>query len=184
LYSWTGWYGGVQVGGAWEKSNWRLFSQTGSGLLYDGQLGFNYQIDQFVFGAEGAVSGSTLKADSICATVAGTNCRTTLDYLASARVKAGVAIDRAMVYVDGGAAFGGFRFAQTAGFNQSWSNTVHIGWTVGAGIEYAVTDHIIAGVEYNYYGFPSETLSGGINPQTIPPRESVSTVVAKASYKF
>jgi len=88
-------------------------------LLYGGQLGFNYQIDQFVFGAEGG-----------------------------------------------------------------WSNTVHIGWTVGAGIEYAVTDHIIAGVEYNYYGFSSETLSGGINPQTIPPRESVSTVVAKASYKF
>jgi outer membrane immunogenic protein len=84
-YSWTGWYGGLQLGGAWEKSNWRLFSQTGSGFLYGGQLGFNYQIDQFVFGAEGDVTGSTLKADSICAAVAGTNCRTSMDYLASLR---------------------------------------------------------------------------------------------------
>jgi outer membrane immunogenic protein len=54
-----------------------LFSQTGSGFLYGGQIGFNYQIDQFVLGAEGDVSGSTLKADGICAAVAGTNCRTT-----------------------------------------------------------------------------------------------------------
>jgi opacity protein-like surface antigen len=58
-----------------------------------------------------------------------------------------------MPYVDGGVAFGGFRFAQTAGLNQSWSDMVHIGWTVGAGVEYAFTDHLIGGVEYNYYGF-------------------------------
>ncbi len=84
-------------------------------FLYGGQIGFNYQIDQLVFGAEGDVSGSTLKADSICATVAGTNCRTTLDYLASLRARAGMAIGQFMAYIDGGVAFGGFRFAQTAG---------------------------------------------------------------------
>jgi outer membrane immunogenic protein len=159
------------------------FSQTGSGFLYGGQFGFNYQIDQFVFGAEGDVSGSTLKADSTCAAVAGTNCETRMDYLAS-RARAGVAFDRVMPYMDGGVAFGGFRFAQTAGLNQSWDNTVHIGWTVGVGIEYAFTDHLIAGIEYNYYGFPSETLSGGRNPTTISVNESTNTVVAKASYKF
>jgi opacity protein-like surface antigen len=65
--AWTGSYGGLQLGGAWDESSWRLFSQTGSGFLYGGQIGFNYQIDQFVLGAEGDVSGSTLKADSICA---------------------------------------------------------------------------------------------------------------------
>ena len=149
-----------------------------------GQLGVNYQIDQFVFGAEGDVSGSTLKADSICAAVPGTNCRTTMDYLASLRARAGVAFDRVMPYVDGGVAFGGFRFAQTAGLNQSWSDMVHIGWTVGAGVEYAFTDHLIGGVEYNYYGFPGDTLSGGKNPTTIKVDQSMSTVVAKASYKF
>ena len=148
-----------------------------------GQLGVNYQIDQFVFGAEGDVSGSTLKADSICAAVAA-NCRTTMDYLASLRARAGVAFDRVMPYVDGGVAFGGFRFAQTAGLNQSWSDMVHIGWTVGAGVEYAFTDHLIGGVEYNYYGFPDDTLSGGKNPTTIKVDQSMSTVVAKASYKF
>jgi outer membrane immunogenic protein len=106
-----------------------LFSQTGSGFLYGGQIGFNYQIDQFVLGAEGDVSGSTLKADGICAAVAGTNCRTTMDYLASLRARVGMPIGQLMPYLDGGVAFGGFRFAQTAGLNQSWANTVHVGWT-------------------------------------------------------
>lgn len=107
-----------------------------------------------------------------------------MDYLASLRGRVGVAIDRLLAYADGGVAFGGFQFAQTAGVVQSWSNTVHVGWTAAVGIEYAFTDHIIGGIEYNYYGFPSETLSGGINPKTIPPSESVNTVTAKASYKF
>jgi outer membrane immunogenic protein len=183
-YSWTGFYGGLQLGGAWDNSTWRLFSQTGSGFLYGGQLGFNYQFDQFVLSAEGDFSGSTLKADSVCAAVAGSNCRTTLDYLASLRGRVGAVVGSIMAYADGGVAFGGFRFAQTAGLIQSWDDTVHIGWTVGAGIEYVLTDHIIGGIEYDYYGFPGETLSGGINPTTIPPRESVNSVVAKASYKF
>jgi len=107
-----------------------------------------------------------------------------MDYLASLRARAGVAFDRVMPYVDGGVAFGGFRFAQTAGLNQSWSDMVHIGWTVVAGVEYAFTDHLIGGVEYNYYGFPGDTLSGGKNPTTIKVDQSMSTVVAKASYKF
>jgi opacity protein-like surface antigen len=44
LYSWTGWYGGLQLGGVSDESSWRLFSQTGSGFLYGGQLGFNIRL--------------------------------------------------------------------------------------------------------------------------------------------
>jgi outer membrane immunogenic protein len=104
-----------------------------------------------------------------------------MDYLASLRARVGTPIGQLRLYLDGGVAFGGFRFAQTAGLNQSWANTVHVGWTLGAGVEYAFTNHLIGGIEYNFYGFPGETLSGGINPTTISPRESVNTVVGKAS---
>jgi outer membrane immunogenic protein len=183
-YSWTGAYGGAQVGGGWDQSIWRLFTQNGSGAFYGGQLGYNYQIGQFVVGAEGDLSGSTLQANSVCAAVAGSNCQTKLDYLASLRARAGVAVDRLLVYGDGGVAFGGFRFAETAVLIQSWANQVHVGWTVGGGLEYAFTDHIVGGVDYNYYGFPSVTLGGGISPVTINPRESLNTLMARASYKF
>jgi outer membrane immunogenic protein len=82
-YLWTGLYGGLQLGGGWDRSTWRLFSQSGSGAFYGGQLGYNYQIDRYVLGAEADLAGTTLKADSLCATLAGTNCETKLDYLAS-----------------------------------------------------------------------------------------------------
>jgi hypothetical protein len=55
------------------------------------------------------------------------------------------------------------------------------GLDLGAGVEYAFTNHLIGGIEYNFYGFPGEALSGGINPTTISPRESVNTVVGKAA---
>jgi opacity protein-like surface antigen len=58
------------------------------------------------------------------------------------------------------------------------------GWTAGTGVEYAFTDHIIGGLSYNYYEFPTVTLGGGINPATITSRQAVNTVLAKASYKF
>jgi outer membrane immunogenic protein len=134
-YSWSRLYGGVRLGGAWDDSEWRLFSQSGSGFLYGGQLGFNYQISQFVLGAEGDLSGSTLTADGICAANVGTNCQTQMNYLASVRARAGMAFDRLLVYGDGGVAFGGFKFAQTEGLLQSWDATTHIGWTAGTGVE-------------------------------------------------
>jgi outer membrane immunogenic protein len=79
---------------------------------------------------------------------------------------------------------------QTEGLVQSWDETARwdetaqVGWTAGTGVEYAVTDHIIAGLEYNYYEFPTVTLVCGINPVTITSRQSVNAVVARAGYKF
>jgi outer membrane immunogenic protein len=183
-YFWTGLYGGLQLGGGWDRSTWRLFSQSGSGAFYGGQLGYNYQIGHYVLGPEADLAGTTLKADSLCVTFAGTNCETKLDYLASLRARAGIAVNRLLVFGDGGVAFGGFRFAETALLIQSWANEVHVGWTLGGGVEYAFSDHVIGGVEYNYYAFHTQTLGGGINPTTIPTRESLSTVMARLGYKF
>jgi opacity protein-like surface antigen len=46
-----------------------------------------------------------------------------------------------------------------------------------------LTNHIIGGLSYNYYEFPTVTLGGGI-PVTITSHQSVNAVVATASYKF
>jgi opacity protein-like surface antigen len=47
-----------------------------------------------------------------------------------------------------------------------------------------LTNHIIGGLSYNYYEFPTVTLGGGIKPVTITSHQSVNAVVATASYKF
>lgn len=71
-YSWTGFYVGAQVGGAWNDSRWSPlsapgfdpFNTNGSGVVYGGQIGYNYQINRFVIGIEGDFAGSAAKGDS------------------------------------------------------------------------------------------------------------------------
>src|SRR3954462_15633317 len=61
-YDWTGFYVGGHLGYGWAKKDWSdsfgLFdvSSRSSGFLGGGQAGFNYQIGQFVLGAEGDFS--------------------------------------------------------------------------------------------------------------------------------
>lgn len=192
-YSWTGFYIGGQLGGAWSDSTWSAapgmppfptFGTPGSGFLYGGQAGYNYQIGQFVLGAEGDLSGLALTGDHQCSNSVGTTCQTKQDWLGSIRARAGFAIDRLLLYADGGVAFTDYHFAETAGTLQSWGRGSWTGWTLGLGAEYAFTDHITGGVEYNYYDFGSAVGHGGTPPSSIKFREFENTVVAKVSYKF
>jgi outer membrane immunogenic protein len=48
-YIWTGVYAGVHAGGGWADLG---FGDTGSGFIGGGQIGYNYQINQWVFGLE------------------------------------------------------------------------------------------------------------------------------------
>jgi opacity protein-like surface antigen len=50
---------------------------------------------------------------------------------------------------------------QTEDLVQSLDETAQVGWTAGTRVEYALTDHIVAGLEYNYYEFPTVTSDGG-----------------------
>src|SRR6266446_5745211 len=58
FYNWTGLYVGVHVGGGWADLG---VGDTGSGFIGGGQVGYNYQINQWVWGLEAEVSGSGIK---------------------------------------------------------------------------------------------------------------------------
>src|SRR5215470_11918626 len=64
VYNWTGFYVGAHAGVGWSDGN------GSSGLVGGGQVGFNYQINQWVIGAEADIAGTTIK-DSVSATVVG-----------------------------------------------------------------------------------------------------------------
>ena len=89
-----------------------------------------------------------------------------------------------LLYTDGGVAFTDYNFAETTLNVQSWGGGQRTGWTVGLGAEYAITDHVTAGVEYNYYDFGSAIGSGGNNPTTVKFSDDENTLVGKLSYKF
>jgi outer membrane immunogenic protein len=54
FYNWTGIYAGVHVGGGWADLG---VGDTGTGFIGGGQVGFNYQINQWVWGLEAESQG-------------------------------------------------------------------------------------------------------------------------------
>lgn len=187
-FSWTGFYVGGQAGGGWNDSRWSgdflTFNTNGSGGIFGGQIGYNWQIDQYVIGIEGNFAGSTVKGDDQCSDSLGTTCETKQDYLGSVRGRLGYAFDRFLVYGDAGVAFTKYKFRQID-FPQSFGGGSRVGWTAGLGVEYALTDHWTAGVEWNYYDFGSKSGVSSNDPTfSVDNRDTENVVVGKINYKF
>jgi outer membrane immunogenic protein len=181
-YNWTGFYVGVNGGGAWGNSAWSGLipsSFTTSGGLLGGTVGYNWQFGQFVWGLEGDADWTDMRGTANIAACAGFVCRTRNDWLSTARGRVGYAIDRFMPYVTGGLAVGNIRATNPFGGVDS----TNAGWTAGAGVEVAIAGPWTAKVEYLHVdlgnancglacGFPvggntvsltSEVVRGGIN---------------------
>jgi outer membrane immunogenic protein len=148
IYNWTGPYIGISGGGGWGRSDFSPPLSSGSfntsGGLVGGTLGYNYQINQVVWGLEGDISWSDLRGSSTCG---GLSCGTRNNWLGTARGRLGYAADRFMPYVTGGAAFGDIK-TTVAGFGDS--STTKVGWTVGGGVEAAIAGPWTAKLEYLY----------------------------------
>jgi len=200
LFSWTGVYIGGQIGYQWGPSRTQDFSLlTGAlgtsqpnynadGVVGGAHIGYNYQINQFVVGAEGDVDGSSFSGHGT--SLAGLyNFTTRIDVEGSVRARAGYAWDRALIYATGGAAFASIRNSYTflTTGNADDLSTTRAGWTAGAGVEYAVTNNWSVRAEYRYtdFGAYSDALtnsSGGLAGEH--KHETENSVRVGFSYKF
>jgi outer membrane immunogenic protein len=141
----SGFYVGNNGGYAFGKSSW---TGTGdfnvNGALVGGTVGYNLQTGVWVFGAEGNFDYSWVKGSTVITCPGG--CETRLTWLATARGRIGYAWDRWLPFITGGAAFGSEK-ATFAGVSES---KTQIGWTVGAGVEYAFMGSWSVKGEYLY----------------------------------
>ena len=146
VYNWTGFYIGINGGGGFGRSDW---DRTGgfnlSGGLVGGTLGYNYQVGQAVFGVEGDIDWANINGTTNSACALG--CKTGDDWLGTARGRLGYAADRFMPFITGGAAFGDIK-TSTPGF--AGATQTNVGWTVGAGLEFAIAQNWTAKAEYLY----------------------------------
>jgi outer membrane immunogenic protein len=146
VYNWTGFYIGINGGGGFGRSQW---DSTGgfntSGGLVGGTVGYNYQFGQGVVGLEGDIDWADINGTTNVTCPLG--CKTSDHWLSTVRGRLGYAADRFMPFVTGGAAFGDIR-ASTPGFAGA-SNT-NVGWTAGAGLEFAIAGNWTAKAEYLY----------------------------------
>jgi len=162
-YNWSGFYLGVVGGGGWGGSSW---DSTGSfdisGWTAGGTAGYNYQVGQAVFGLEGDISWSDIRGTTLGC------CETKNTWLSTVRGRLGYAFDRFMPYVTGGAAFGEVQ-ANVPGF--PGASDTRTGWTLGGGVEYAITNNLSAKAEYLYVDLGS--FNCGINCG-VAPNDNVS----------
>lgn len=212
--TWNGFYVGAQLGYAWG-SDQTVIKAAGSpfvlaapdydtnGFVGGVHAGFNYQTGPIVAGIEGDLE--LTGADGNAGFVGGRSfpgyhigSSSEINFQGSLRARAGWAFDRVMVYGTGGLAFASVKnsygailparniFGAPRGIYGSSHDEVHWGWTLGAGVEYAISNNLTARAEYRYTNFntfdnqPSFLVAGGVAEQ----EPDFHTLRIGTSYKF
>lgn len=203
-FTWTSCYAGLSGGGGFGQKN--LTDTAGvvsplsgftsvnldtSGYMLGGQIGCNYQFaPNWVIGIEGAASGGNIGGNTAPAqpgAIAGDNAtfKETTDLLTSLTARAGYAWDRWLVYGKGGVALVDDRYSAAGTFLGTPYDfeavETRLGWTAGAGIEWALSNDWSVRLEYDYYGFGTrnvtfiDQISGTAGPEQI--KQDIQTIM-------
>ncbi len=167
-WRWSGLYAGVNFGGATGNAaqSDAVFdrgSYNVGGSVIGGTAGYNWQMNSFVYGLEGDFDYSWIKGATGGLVAFGSlpcggtglyaYCDTKLQWLGTARARAGVAWDRLLVYGTGGVAVGSLESSEgspAAGPIFGSGTVTRAGWTAGGGIEARIDNHWSAKLEYLY----------------------------------
>lgn len=161
-YDWTGFYIGAELGAQFTTAKdstggVNLWSSTQTNTQLGGIVGYNWQFpNKFVLGLEGdggGVFGSNHNVSSNFV-LGPQSVGTTNSYFGDVRGRIGYDLERALVYVAGGVAFGDQKtgYVGILPFNSS-----RTGWTIGGGVDYAFTNNWIGRFEYRYTDLGSST---------------------------
>jgi len=193
VYNWTGFYFGGHIGGGYASSSWSdPFTSvndnfnSGAGFLGGAQVGANYQLNMFVLGAEGDFSWTDLKGSGLDSL--GDTISTNTEWTSTITGRIGAAFDRLLVYGKGGLALAEDQSSLTdLGGNIATTSFVRTGWTVGGGLEYALSENWSARIEYDYLGFGSQPLNFTtplLGPVTSNASLDVQEVKAGINFRF
>jgi len=211
LYNWSGFYVGGHVGGSSTNQSWTNagnttafgdlgpgdgFRQRGKGVFGGGQMGYNWQASNYVFGLEGTASAMNNRG-SVLNSVFGLELDDQFswrsNWMATVTGRIGYAVTNNLFYAKGGYAGVNNQLSVVdanpnpstgSGSATRWHN----GWTVGAGWEYGLTQNWIVGLEYDYSAFETKRyqLAGaapGVYAFDARPRDIQSAVV-RFNYKL
>jgi outer membrane immunogenic protein len=153
---------------------------SNTGFIGGGQAGYNWQTGAFVIGVETDFDGTTLSKtfNFVSSPFAATtpfpgdtlsvNAKASLDWLGTTRARLGFVAtpdNRLMLYATGGVAYGGgsssfnaFDLQNNILFTGSPSSS-RVGWTIGGGVEYAITNNWTIKGEYLYYNLGSTSFT-------------------------
>jgi outer membrane immunogenic protein len=208
-FSWTGCHIGGHVGGVVSEDRTtsalgitRSFSSTG--FIGGGQVGCDNQFASgWVVGVQARAAWSDLKnvhngivINRFTGVTSPSQFTFRNDFLASATARVGYSFaDRWLGYIRGGAAWTDEKADET--FTASFlgvavdpsATTSRIGWTAGAGVDWAFAPHWSAGLEYDYYDFGSQgaklvTPTNNVFVSVFSLKDTMHTVTASVDYHF
>ncbi len=169
LFDWSGFYAGVNGGGAWAVDNQLAnapavnpfggISPTGG--FGGGQIGYNWQgiCDlHLVLGIEADIQGSDISDKQT--DLNGFHYKSDLDYFGTVRGRVGYAVQQTLFYFTGGFAYGGLHKFSDAFGPQSFDGT-SAGYTVGGGVEYKITPAWSVKGEFQYVNLGQNNACGG-----------------------
>jgi outer membrane immunogenic protein len=190
---WTGFYIGINAGvgqldstindrNAWSYGDegWTSHQWTETAFVGGGQIGYNYQWQDLVFGIEADASGSTadIKRDSFYGSLEypnegyrdGHTDQATIDFMGTIRGRLGISLNnnRALLYATAGGAYAHgkwdhhtyyeFGYTPVDLFDGDWrGDDWRWGWVGGFGFEYALNCHWSLRGEGLYYWFGEDT---------------------------
>jgi len=204
VYSWSGFYLGINGGGASSHECYTITSVAGApvfpnsegchdatGALLGGQIGYRWQVTSWVFGLEAQGDWADLKGSnaSLTAIIPYTN-QTKIDAIGLFTGQVGYAWNNVLLYVKGGAAvtdnqYSSFFTATNVVFNQA--SETRWGGAVGAGFEFGFASNWSLGVEYDHLFMGTDSVSfTGINAVTRTDNisQDVDMVVGRLNYRF
>jgi outer membrane immunogenic protein len=182
VFSWTGFYVGANIGGAWVNNNWTdsLFAinnntNNNGVFIGGGQIGGNYEIGNFVIGGEWDFDGAANNNNNNVAINPGFAVTSNNRWITTVAARFGYTVfDQGLVYGKAGGGWVGNNNLTVTNLATAVSLTCNAstncgsssaGWLLGVGFEYALTNNWTVKLEYDFLGLGSRTF---VIPHTAP----------------
>jgi outer membrane immunogenic protein len=192
---WSGFYIGGHIGGGWAQSRATYANDfapgpidlTASGLVAGAQVGYNWQVGRLVYGVE--VDGSWGNLDASRTDAVGDDQRIKTNFLGSARLRTGAAIDNVLIFGTIGLAYVRSEFTAIGDVPSPASRDVDaFGIVSGFGAEVALAPNWSLRGEYLYYTVDKRenitTLTDASDPVDYVKIDGVHVVRLAANYRF
>jgi outer membrane immunogenic protein len=198
VWSWTGFYVGANIGYGWGRPSGDLVANSGGiaippaiaggtiptafglqsrGVLGGGQLGYNWQINSWVFGLEADYQFADIRRSvAIANPGAGpllpTNsvASSDLNWFGTFRGRLGYTWNQFLLYGTGGLAYGRFQDNVTVAtvpappLGVGSSTSTRVGWAAGAGIEWSLAAAWSVKAEYLHVDLGSTVVHASFAP--------------------
>jgi outer membrane immunogenic protein len=204
---WSGFYVGFNAGGGSARDRWTRLTNAGvpvaaglanegttngGGAAVGGQIGYRYQMQNWVFGVEAQGDWTSFKGQSRNLITPTLTDRSRVNGFGLFTGQVGYAfMPNLLAYVKGGAAVVGDRydtFTTATNVMLDRANTTRWGGTVGVGVEYMFAPNWSVGVEYDHLFMGNKNLNfvnaAGTVLMTRSIKEDIDIGLIRVNYKF